>query len=199
MNSAKQNNLRDEVGSYLQFAVAAGFDSAEEMVTAVTEIFSEDADGTLLEALARSLVRDYLAAHIVAQTTWPALTDCDRLDAAFAELEAHGIVCRQNFSCCGSCGSAEIWDEAAVLEAAGRPVRGYAFYHVQDTESAVEGHGLYLNYGAADAGEAAALGIAYEIVDALRRHGLRVNWEGKWSRRIGVDLDWKRRRTVPAA
>lgn len=134
-------------------------------------------------------MRAILAAHLAEQATWPAITDCDRLDAAFAALEASGIVCRQNFSCCGTCGAYEIWDEAAALEAAGTPVRGYAFYHVQDTESAVRGYGLYLNYGAAAEGEAAALAIAGEIVAALQQRGLRVDWNGQWSRRIGVALD----------
>ena len=82
------------------------------------------------------------------------------------------------------------------VEATGRPVRGYAFYHMQDTESAAEGRGLYLAYGAADEGELAALGVAGEIVDTLRTQGLDVAWEGTWDKRIQVSLDWKRRRRV---
>lgn len=128
------------------------------------------------------------------QAEWPTVTDCDRLDNAFAELKADGIICRQHFSCCGSCGSVEIWDEIAAAQEVGRAVRGYAFYHVQDTEAAVGGHGLYLNYGAVEDGEAAVLSVARKIVAALERHGLRTNWNGQWARRIGVALDWKHRR-----
>jgi len=45
------------------------------------------------------------AQHIVhllldAQREWPSVTDCDRLDRAFADLNGRGIVARQNFACC---------------------------------------------------------------------------------------------------
>lgn len=194
MSAPIPDDLQDEIVSHLRFAIAAGFDPLEEVVAAAITLFGDEADPGALERYMRPMARELLAAHLTAQMAWPDVTDCDRLDAAFAALETVGIVCRQNFSCCGSCGSIEIWDEAAVLESAGRVVRGYAFYHIQDTESAVAGHGLYLNYGAADTGEAAALAIGYEIVAALQKQGLRVDWEGKASRRIGVELEWKRRR-----
>jgi len=64
---------------------------------------------------------------------------------------------------------------------------------MQDTESAADGRGLYLLYGAVEKGEKAALNVANEIIDALQRHGLRTQWTGSWSDRIGVMLDWKRR------
>ena len=137
-----------------------------------------------------------LAAHAKAEASWPQFTHCDRLDAAFAALERKGIVARQNFSCCGTCGSTEIWDEMDGARDAGMPVRGYAFYHMQDTERAVDGDGLYLNYGAVEDGEAAALAIGRAIVEGIEAHGLRTDWNGKWSQRIGVSLDWKRRRGV---
>lgn len=78
--------------------------------------------------------------------------------------------------------------------AALRAVRGYAFYHMQDTESAVEGNGLYLNYGAVENGEVTAVGIAQEIAAARKQQGLKVDWDGTWAKRIGVSMDWKRRR-----
>lgn len=194
MDTCDIHAILDELHGYIQCEIAAGFDSPEAIIESAVEYLSDEADPAILRSHAQRLVGAILAAHLAEQATWPAITDCDRLDAAFAALEASGIVCRQNFSCCGTCGAYEIWDEAAALEAAGTPVRGYAFYHVQDTESAVRGYGLYLNYGAAAEGEAAALAIAGEIVAALQQQGLRVDWNGQWSRRIGVSLDWKRRR-----
>jgi hypothetical protein len=72
-------------------------------------------------------------------------------------------------------------------------VRGYTFYHMQGTESAVEGCGLYLYYGAVEAGEGPTLQVAHEIVGALQRQGLKTEWEGTSSSAIKVHLDWKRR------
>lgn len=72
-------------------------------------------------------------------------------------------------------------------------VRGYTFYHMQGTESAVEGYGLYLYYGAVEEGEGPALRVANEIVDALERQGLNTEWDGTLSNAIEVQLNWKRR------
>ena len=74
-----------------------------------------------------------------------------------------------------------------------KPVRGYTFFHEQDTESAVEGHGLMLNYGSDDYDRAGSVAIGREIARVLRAHRLRVTWNGDFDRRIAVKLDWKRR------
>jgi hypothetical protein len=66
---------------------------------------------------------------------------------------------------------------------------------MQDTQSAAEGYGLYLSYGGVEAGEEPALRVGNELIDALQRHGLKTEWDGNWSKRIAVKLDWKRRLT----
>ncbi len=66
------------------------------------------------------------------------------LSDAFAELERRGVVARQNFSCCGNCASGEIWDERP----AGRPSRGYVYFHSQDTDSLLDSNETYIGYGA---------------------------------------------------
>lgn len=179
--------------------VAAGYDDPKEIVESAVDVFADDLDFQRAAAAAVQMCREALAAHHGAQAEWPVVTDCDRLDCAFDELERNGVVSRQNFSCCGTCGAREIWDEMEERFNAGHPVRGYTFFHVQDTESATEGYGLCLNYGSVDEGEAPALGIAQEVVDSLRRHGLTVHWDGTWSKRIEVELDWKRRRPLEAS
>jgi hypothetical protein len=186
--------LLDEVYDYVRGQVAAGFATADAIVEAAIDTFGDEAGPATLRPHAQRFVREVFVTHLAEQAIWPTVTDCDRLDAAFAALEATGIICRQHFSCCGTCGSSEIWDEIATAQQAGRPTRGYAFYHVQDTASAVEGYGLYLNYGAVENGEGAALAVAREIVAALEHHGLRTTWNGQSARRIGIALDWKRRR-----
>jgi hypothetical protein len=64
---------------------------------------------------------------------------------------------------------------------------------MQDTERAVSGSGLLLNYGSVRAGKEALTAVGHEVVDVLRRHGLETEWDGKPSTRIGIVLDWKRR------
>ncbi|MEP9358832.1 hypothetical protein [Sphingomonas sp. KR3-1] len=187
---------RDEwVRDQIRRDVASGFYDEDAILTNAADAFADDFTPEELRPLAQQALRQALAEQRAAERHWPDETDCDRLDAAFAQLEEDGVVARQNFSCCGNCGATEIWDEVRAVEDTGTDVRGYAFYHMQDTEGAVEGNGLYLNYGACAEGEDAALAVAREIVAELEAHGLETQWDGTWDKRIGVMLDWKRRRS----
>lgn len=188
------DDLLAELREQIRCDVAAGFEDAGRIVEAAVAAFEDQADAAFLESHARRLVEEELAAHADEQGDWPERTDCDRLDSAFAALEQAGVVARQHFTCCGTCGLAEIDREIAAAEAKGGRTRGYTFYHWQDTEAAVEGYGICLYYGACDEGEAADLAIGREIEAELRRQGLSPEWNGALDRRIEVPMDWKRRR-----
>lgn len=184
----------DELRSYIERDVRAGFLAAEEIIQSAVDVLEEEADASALSAEAERICAQALAAHAADERTWPATTDCDRLDQAFDALEAGGVIARQNFTCCGTCGVAEIEYEIKQAAAVGRHPVGYAFYHAQDTEAAAEGYGIYLNYGALESSEAAALAIGQSIVQTLRAHGLSPEWDGTIGKRIAVPMDWKRRR-----
>ena len=105
-----------------------------------------------------------------------------------------GVVARQNFTCCQTCGHAEIGDEIAQALTKAEAV-GYTFYHMQDTERAAEGGGLFLAYGSLERTEAAQQKVGWTIVEALRREGLAAEWNGDVGKRIEVkNLLWRRRR-----
>ena len=185
----------EEMRKSIERNVAAGFDTPERIEQSAIEMYSDERNPDLLRPDAQQFLREALVKHNAAQATWPAETDCDRLDKAFADLEQQGIVARQNFSDCGTCGVAEIGDEIKAAEKSGRKISGYVFYHMQDTESAADGHGLYLNYGSIDSDEKANVKVAALVVEVLNRHSLKTNWNGTYQQRIGVKLDWKRRRS----
>ena len=188
----------DDLHDFIKVQVAAGYAPLDEIVDDTVDVFADTtADPDALRIAAHAVAEQAYSAHVRAQADWPDTTDCDRLDAAFAELEEAGIIARQNFSCCGTCGAAEIHDEIDLAEQAGRPARGFTFFHIQDTEHAVGGESLYLSYGAADQDRAAAVEIGHEVVDILGRHGLSPAWNGKHANRIKLPLTWQRRR--PAA
>lgn len=174
--------------------VAGGFYDDDAILTNANDVFEEELPRPLLRVEASAALRAALADHRAAEQAWSDSTDCDRLDAAFDALEAEGIVARQNFTCCSTCGASEIWDEIEAAQEEGISVDGYAFFHMQDTESAVEGHGLYLNYGACEQDEDAAIAIGHRIVEQLEAHGLTVGWDGRWDQRISVALEWRKRR-----
>lgn len=185
--------ILDEMHAYIRRDVASGFEAPDDIIDGVVELLSDDYDPNLLRPHAQHMTRELFELHHQEQASWPSTTDCDRLDHAFAYLEAAGIVSRQHFSCCNTCGSGEIRTEMANIAAQGQHIRGYTFYHVQDTESAVEGDGLYLSYGANVPGPEAAVEVGRQVVAALQAHGLTTKWEGTWNHRIFVTLDWKRR------
>lgn len=184
------DDLRDQI----RRDVASGFMDEDAILQSASDMFEDELDPAVTQREAPRLLREALAEHTAFERSWPPQTDCDRLDAAFAALEARGVISRQNFSCCGTCGSSEIWEEIEEARKDGRPARGYAFFHMQDTEAAVDGYGLYLNYGACEDGEAAAVSVGRDIVAVLTAHGLQTDWNGSYAKRIGVSLDWKRRR-----
>ncbi|MBE9608140.1 DUF6891 domain-containing protein [Chitinilyticum piscinae] len=123
---------------------------------------------------------------------WPAITDCDRLDAAFAELEMAGICCLHNagYTMSDGCSDAfERMDEAG----AGR-YRGFCFYHGQDVERALDAGGLMLAFGDTDDSPERSAVIAGEIVTAMQRAGLAADWNGSVDTRISLpQFCWQRR------
>jgi len=185
----------DDLHDFVRTQVAAGYTPVDDIADEAVEVFADAVlDPERLRAAALAVVDQVNAAHQTEQRTWPSTTDCDRLDAAFAALESSGVVARQHFSCCGTCGAHEIMDEMRQVEKAGLAVRGYTFFHLQDTEHAVAGEGLYLSYGSLDSDKATSVAIGHEVMAALHREGLEPAWNGKIAHRILLPIDWRRRR-----
>lgn len=177
-------DLKDKV----EELVRGGFVPVAEIAEQAADYVADEYEGDDLLDRAEELMVGALAAHAKEQLTWEGPTDCDRLDLAFAALRQAGVMARQDFTCCQSCGHAEIGDELREGD------RGYTFYHQQDTERAVEGGGVMLAYGAVVPGEDACVAIGNEIVAALAEAGLQPDWDGSSNRRIHVPLDWRKRR-----
>lgn len=189
-------DLVNEMRPFIQRQFVAGFDSLSSICESAVEAFCDDVDEAVVRPVAERLTKEIAAAELQQQTRWPALTDCDRVDDAFAELNCSGIVARQNFSCCGNCGVAEIGDEIQAESTKGVAVCGSAFCPMQDTESAAEGCGLYLNYGSVEGDAAETQHVGQQVVEVLQRHGLAIRWDGSIANRIHVRLNWQRRRPL---
>jgi hypothetical protein len=191
-------SLVDEMRDYIRNQVATGYLNADEIEEAVDDVFLYDLDSSVVDpAMLRRIAGvetdKAFAAQIDAQHQWPDVTDCDRLDRAFAALDRIGIVARQNFTCCHTCGHVEIGDEVRAAEESGTNVIGYAFFHFQCTDGAVATGDLYLYYGSRKGEEAASVRVGQAIVEAVERHGLAAEWNGDPSTAILVKLNWQRR------
>jgi hypothetical protein len=192
---------REQITELAYHLVRSGYLDRDDTVSEIIEIV--DADDPESIAFAGEAVDAAFQAHAADEHRWE-LTDNDRISRAALALEANGVVFRENFTCCQTCGFGEIGDEIRGAAELGSNVRGFAFFHWQDTESAVNGHGLCLSYGAVgdhdgdDAYNAASLEVGHEVADALTREGLAVTWSGALTRRISLSVRWRRRRfTAP--
>ncbi|MFE3460457.1 DUF6891 domain-containing protein [Nocardiopsis aegyptia] len=139
-------------------------------------------------------VDEAMDAHLQRQRRWRSRTDSERLTRAFRALDESGIIAREDHTCCDTCAADSLRQEALVhQEAPGGPsIRGYAFYHEQDTRSAVRDGTLMVGFGATHEIRRAAVGE--EIAETLRAHGLTVTWNGDPGTKLGVAVDWRRRR-----
>jgi hypothetical protein len=195
------SEIREEIHSWITLRVYGGYDSDDQIIARALDDWQvswKDAGEPDIEIrpyIERSVV-EIVEEHRRDQATWPTVTDCDRLDAAFAELDARGILARQNYEQTLTSGCAAIWHEIE-RERAKRPIRGYVFFHEQDTETAVKYDGPVLAWGAVEEeDEAAWRSVAEEIMDVIRRHGLDCDWPGGQTNcRISINkMHWRRRR-----
>lgn len=164
----------------------SGFYTLEEATQVASEIVEFSGPDIQANILAQKSYNDIL----LEQNQWTEINDCDRLMQAFEALRGEGVVCCENFSCCGNCGSSEIWEIVEMAQSMGKTIKGYVFYHQQDTERAVEGDGLYFNYGSV---QGLSEATAKRLVDQLANAGLKPTWNGSSSTRVFVPLEWKRR------
>ena len=168
--------------------VWSGFYDPDEVDAMIDDILEDDAD----EAMLRGAVAPEFAKKTAAEASWPNTTDCDRLDQAFAKLNSRGIIALHN---AGYTMSDGISDVSEVLHERGRTgTKGYCFYHGQDLERAVAGHGLTIAFGDLDDDKLKKTEVGHLVKDVLQESGFTVEWNGDSETRLNLPkIDWKRR------
>ena len=137
--------------------IRSGFVERDGLAEALTEYHDDiELPAAVMLAAAQEAVDAEWAARLAEQASWTEPGDYQRVAAAFDELAGQGIIGRMNFTCCQTCGHAEIGDERTPRSAEeagaseGYPFRewGYTFFHEQDAERlADEPADLFLAYG----------------------------------------------------
>lgn len=178
---------RDDAGEFVDYTLDDEFDGAPN-------ISAEELSAAYDRAI---------DARLAQQEAWGPDARSN-LTVAFAELDAAGIVARENFSCCGTCAAAEIHDEREE----GRAYRGWLYFHEQDAEGLLESDDgeVYVGYGAyppEDWDEEAYNQLPEQereqqyvddvtrllestVFPTLARHGMTVSWNGKLDTRVLV-------------
>ncbi|MDH6114526.1 hypothetical protein P3T36_000926 [Kitasatospora sp. MAP12-15] len=179
---------RQELETRVREVLLGGYASREELAELAEDYLVSGERRPVSPAQAWQLVDRLWLEQLAAQADWEGETDPERLTRAFSALEAVGITAAENFTCCRSCGQAEIG-------AAGSPdARGFVYFHTQCTDSAVAGQGLMLLYGGFDSSTETTAAIGREVAAALQAVGLPVEWDGDPSRAVKVTpLNWRRR------
>ncbi|WP_030057178.1 MULTISPECIES: DUF6891 domain-containing protein [Streptomyces] len=179
---------RRELEDRLRLTLACGYTDRARLAEEAGEYLVSGDRRPVSRAQAEQLADRLWLERVGEQTGWIGETDPERLARAFAALEAGGITAREDFTCCRSCGEAEIG-------AAGAPdARGFVYFHSQCTESAAAGQGLSLLYGGFDGSPSTTTAIGHEVVAALTAVGLPAVWNGDASHAIEIrPLLWRRR------
>jgi hypothetical protein len=193
---AMDNSIHQSLDDHIRLEVKIGYASRDEIIETAADMFRDNfEDRQLLRRLAARLTESALTEHYTEQRTWSHETDCDRLDEAFAELDRIGIVARQNWTCCQTCGHTDIAYETGKTSVH-RRVYGYVFFHHGDAENVVNADHLYLAYGSVlNRSDEEAVAVAREVVVVLKKYGFTVEWNGLIQKRIGIkNIRWQRRR-----
>ncbi|MBU7579232.1 MAG: hypothetical protein KAF27_02000 [Porphyrobacter sp.] len=171
--------------------VAGGFFNEDDLETYLADM-AFDSDAAPHAAAVRDHARAEMAAKRAAEAGWPAVTDCDRIDRAFAALEASGILALHNAGMTTSDAHGDAWD--LINRDPKGTWRGFAFYHGQDVEQALAGRGLFIGFDAVAEGAAAKQAIGAAILAALTAQGLAGDWNNDPETRILVPtIVWQRR------
>ena len=180
------------VRTNIRYWVWSGFYDAEAAAERLDGLFEDDPDLSVdNDEMHDTLIAEF-AKKSAAEATWPMETDCDRLDRVFDALNAGGICALQN---AGYTQQDGLSDVAETLEYEGRDkFRGYCFYHGQDLERVIDGHGLLLAFGGLEEDETKSVAIANAIIEALKHERFITEWDGTANMRIDItNIDWKRR------
>ena len=186
-------DIEQHVADSVRQWVWSGFYTHSDIEQMIADIVDDDCDVDEL----KSLIGPRLREKQRVERQWPAHTDCDRLDQVFHDLHEQGICALANAGYTMSDGYSDVAE--AVADAPENHYRGFCFYHGQDVERAVEGHGVMLAFGDLADDEARSVRVGQVIVEALRQAGFAVDWDGSTQTRINLPaFDWKRRAAAQA-
>lgn len=176
--------IDEELQDFARLQVRAGLLSDADAVREVSEAIAAEMPGMDAGILARAWIGGARKDLLAEQVGWPAVTDHDRLQAVFAELERAGVAVLQ--------GCEDHWAAKALLESRSG-LAGVAWFVPSDVWHAIDEGMLEVNVWHSDGANVAP---GDELLDAVvatfARHGVRAHFD---EGRIEVSAHWQRRLT----
>jgi hypothetical protein len=171
---------------YARVQRRAGFLDDAALLADVTQTAAEDVDAESALRLAREAMAAADAAYESDESDWPAITDYDRLQAAFDELAERGVVVLQAVE--------DHWTAERLLAERrdlGEPMRGVAWFTAPDVWHAVDHGMLELNvWHGSSANVAPGHELLDEVIGVLAANGLSGHFD---EGRIEISAYWQRR------
>jgi hypothetical protein len=123
-------SLRKLSANLMRMLLHAGFVPPDELPDCMVELLAPEFEPARVRQVSVELLSKMLAKRRREMRSWPRVTDCDRLDAAFEELHTLGILARHELGERDE----EIGEEFAELDGRweGIPITGYVFYTAED-------------------------------------------------------------------
>jgi hypothetical protein len=182
------SDAEDYIRATIRTWVWSGFYDEDLIIEMLDDILEDDVD---VDAMRKSIT-DEFAKKAAAEKSWPRETDNDRLDRAFTSLDVSGICAVQNAGYTMSDGISDVSE--AIADRGADRYHSYCFYHGQDLERAVEGHGLMLAFGDLNDDPLKGVAVGKLICAMLKSAGFVTEWDGTVDTRINIPkFDWKRR------
>jgi uncharacterized protein DUF6891 len=177
----------DQLRNYARVQVWSGFRPLDEVRADVLDaVLDEVSDRAEAQRLTTEFVEVAEESLAVAMTTWPPVTEFDRLQAALTELEAAGIAVLQ---ACEDHWAAQ--EMLQTLAAAGARPRGIAYFTHTDIWHAVDHGMLEINLWHGDSANVApGDDLLADVQETLARNGIDSLFD---EGRIEVTVAWQRR------
>lgn len=183
--------LKAEILTAIRYAVLGGFYNQEEILENIQDIYYDE---ELDESWIRMEIDRSFSERLAEQQSWPAITDFDRLEAAFDKLNDLGIIAMHNAGYTRQDGESDAYDMHHTLAGDNIPTKGYCFYHGQDLERVIESGKLYLAFGYFQGDDHTGMEIGRSIVQALEEASFQVSWNQQLDTRIEVNgINWQKR------
>lgn len=171
--------------------VRAGRDTYPDMLESVEDAASYCG---LSSTEAEKILDEEISVLIAEQETWPQITEVDRLNAAFSDLEALG------YHTGGGLVDDAVYEVSKARKAdkqakkIGGELPGYVFYRIEGVEEALSGgHPIYFWYGIPRRKTAHSnkLRVVSDLNAALQAQGLKPEWGGTLKSQLNLPIKWQ--------
>jgi len=191
VQATKMDSVKIEMAEDIKDLITSGFYNKEETIDEIKDIFyNEPLDESWINEMAEKEYNKRLAE----QSSWPAVTDFDKLARVFDQLNTSGIIALHKAGNTRQDGEEDTREMHQELAGKGIKTTGYCFYHTQDMDRAIDSHHLFLAFGDFINNDQQGAEIGKKIVELLHQSGFATKWDNSIETRIEIlNINWLKR------